>query len=135
MLAAARTMLLRTVRTIDSRKFVGTVGTSELEELIETEEALVIDVRSEGEVAASGPLSLDALTIPLDEVLNGALLMDSEDFKETYGAPRPALGDKIVFTCAAGVRSGHAAGAMEAAGFTNTHNYLGGAHEWFSTPR
>ena len=128
---AVRTALRQAIRA----RCVGTVGTVELEELIRDGSAVLIDVRSEGEIAASGALSLDALCIPLDEVLGGALLMDDNDFEEAYGAKKPALGDKIVFSCAAGVRSAHAAGASEATGFTNTFNYLGGAKEWFSTPR
>ena len=117
------------------RASYGTVSTGELEELLRDGGAVVIDVRGEGEIAATGPLSLDALNVPLADVLGGALRMDGAEFEAEYGAPRPAPGDKIVFSCAAGVRSAHAAGACEAAGFADVHNYLGGAFEWFATPR
>ena len=110
---------------------VSTCGKDEMQTYM-SDGVCVIDVRSPQEITATGALGDGALNIPLEEVLHGALSVDEAVFLDEYGAPKPALSDKIVFTCAAGVRSDFAARAAEAAGFTQTINYLGGANEWFS---
>ena len=83
------------------RASYGTVSTGELEELLRDGGAVVIDVRGEGEIAATGALSLDALNVPLADVLGGALLMDGAEFEAEYGAPRPAPPRQVAVQAAA----------------------------------
>ena len=135
---AGRTSALRCAGSCASTTYashivrhVSTCGIDEMQSFMR-DEVCVIDVRSPQEVTATGALGEGVLNIPLEEILQGSLSLDEDEFLQEYGAPRPAQSDKIVFTCAAGVRSEFAARAAEAAGFTQTINYLGGANEWFS---
>ena len=115
----------------------------ELEEIIEEvtntsrEESgyVIIDVRGEDEIRATGKLSPCVETLPLPYIAaRGALALDEEDFEAAFGFAKPGLDETIVFTCRAGIRSMQAcqiAGAMN--GYSNLVNYSGGANEWFGT--
>lgn len=115
------------------RRFGSSAGTISMDELKARFDSLVvIDVRSEEEVRASGKLGGTAFTLPLPEIQAGALQLGSDDFQTEYGFAKPDLNAEIVFSCAAGVRSAYAQALAQEAGFTSTLNYLGGANEWFS---
>jgi rhodanese-related sulfurtransferase len=59
--------------------------------------------------------------------------MSDEDFEDEFQFPKPALEQKIVFSCKAGVRSLQAAKvASEMHQYENVLNYRGSADEWFS---
>jgi len=92
----------------------------------------LIDVRGHDEIAFTGKLDDVVETLPLPYIAEGALMMDEEDFKETFGFDKPQLDETLVFTCKAGIRSQHAAQLAKMAGFTDILDYIGGADEWIS---
>ena len=51
---------------------------------LDGENFVLIDVRGPEEVAATGKLLPDAITVPLPEIFADALAMDEEDFEERY---------------------------------------------------
>jgi len=57
--------------------------------------------------------------------------MSEEDFEENFGFAKPALDEKIVFSCKAGIRSMHAAQLAGMSGYTKFVNYSGGLDDWF----
>jgi rhodanese-related sulfurtransferase len=75
---------------------------------------LIIDVREPHEFAAGH--------IP------GSILMPLSQFDATLIPP--AAGKRIVFSCAAGVRSQHALAAAQAAGLDLAEHYRGGFRDW-----
>jgi rhodanese-related sulfurtransferase len=76
---------------------------------------LIIDVREPHEYAAG--------RIP------GAVLLPLSQF-DPARIPQGA-GKRVVFSCAAGVRSQHALAMVQAAGLGLTEHYLGGFKEWY----
>lgn len=68
---------------------------------------VIIDVRGQDEIAATGKLNDCVETLPLPYIAEGALVMDEEDFKAEFGFDKPGLDETIVFSCAAGIRSQH----------------------------
>lgn len=121
------------------------IGKMELEEIFEEIEEVgrdesgfvVIDVRNEDEIRATGKLNECVQTLPLPLIASanlsqgGAFGMDDEDFEEAFGFSKPSPDETIIFTCKAGIRSMHAAQFAGMNGFTNIINYSGGADEWF----
>jgi rhodanese-related sulfurtransferase len=77
---------------------------------------LVVDVREPHEYAAGH--------IP------SAMLLPLSQFDSTL-IPQNA-GKRIVFSCAAGVRSQHALAIAQAAGLPLTEHYVGGFKEWYA---
>jgi rhodanese-related sulfurtransferase len=118
------------------------IGKEEMEEIIEDYENggredsgyILLDVREEGEIAFTGKLSPNTITFPLQKLMQlQAFEMDGDDFQMSFGFEKPRLDETLVFSCAAGVRSVHAANFAAEAGYTKLVNYRGGANEWFST--
>ena len=71
---------------------------------------LVMDVREEPEIAASGKLSPNTLTFPLQKLMQyNAFSLEEDEFEEIFGFEKPTPDETLVFSCAAGVRSVHAA--------------------------
>jgi rhodanese-related sulfurtransferase len=95
-------------------------------------EFVLIDVRGEEEVRVTGPLIDDAVTVPLPEIMYGALGMEAEDWEERFGFPKPSVEATLVFSCKAGVRSDQASQMAIEAGYIKVINHLGGADEWFN---
>jgi rhodanese-related sulfurtransferase len=93
---------------------------------------VVIDVRSDAEIMATGSLHAEVEHIPLEDVLGGCLDLSPEDWDDRYDFDKPKTDAQLVFSCAAGVRSAYAAEVATAAGYTRVQNYLGGANEWFN---
>eukprot|EP01082_Thalassiosira_pseudonana_P000596 g1045.t1 g1045 contig10:1263176-1263784(-) len=92
---------------------------------------VIIDVRGQDEIAATGKLNDVVETLPLPYIAEGALTMDGEDFKEQFGFEKPSYDETIVFTCKAGIRSASAAKLAQMAGYTDILDYMGGSNEWF----
>ncbi|KAH9586242.1 Rhodanese-like domain [Trypanosoma melophagium] len=95
------------------------------------ENTLLVDVRSTGEVAATGVIPT-AVNIPLKmlEVVLGDDV-DEEEFVETFGVPKPQKGKtQMVFYCAHGVRSSIATEIAEGLGYSGTRNFPGSFSEW-----
>lgn len=93
---------------------------------------VVIDVRGEDEIAATGKISPHAETLPLPLIaMNGAFNLEDEDFEDAFGFRKPGMDETIVFSCKAGIRSYQAAQFASMAGYSNLINYTGGADEWF----
>lgn len=91
-------------------------GTEFREILANTSDAVIIDVRTEGEVR--------------EGIIEGALNID---------IMQPGFADKIremdkdktyLMVCRSGNRSGSACGFMEQEGFKNVYNLVGGMMEW-----
>lgn len=93
---------------------------------------VIIDVRGHDEVQYTGKLNDVVETLPLPYIAEGALAMEEEDFKESFGFDKPGMDETIVFTCAAGIRSQSAGKLAKMAGYSQILDYMGGSHEWFS---
>ena len=102
---------------------------------------LVIDVRDAYEIAETGRLSdrFDEMKahkhctygeITLNQILEGGLSLDADEFEDAFEFPKPSLDETVVFSCAAGVRSATAQKVATDAGYPNTINYSGGWHEF-----
>mmetsp|Transcript_3027 Transcript_3027/g.6629 ORF Transcript_3027/g.6629 Transcript_3027/m.6629 type:complete len:184 (-) Transcript_3027:6-557(-) len=66
---------------------------------------VIIDVRGQDEIQYTGKLDDVVETLPLPYIANGALSMEEEEFKESFGFEKPGLDETLVFTCKAGIRS------------------------------
>jgi rhodanese-related sulfurtransferase len=119
------------------------IGFDEMEDLIDDYEdkiqqgedpgMVVLDVRTDPEVQATGRLSENTLTLPLQLILNQNLFaLSDEDFEDIVGFAKPSPDTPLVFSCAAGIRSVYACQAAAASGYSCVINYTGGANEWFS---
>ena len=117
------------------------IGKDQMEEILEDYENggreesgyIVMDVREENEISFTGKISPNTITFPLQKLMQlQAFEMDEDDFEESFGFEKPGLDETLVFSCAAGVRSVHAASFAAQAGYTKLVNYRGGANEWFS---
>lgn len=117
------------------------VDKEQMEEIIEDYEKggreesgyVVMDVREEAEVAASGKVSPNTHTLPLSILGSQQVFtMDEDEFEIVCGFPKPTLDETLVFTCAAGIRSQNACAYAAQAGYMQLVNYKGGAYEWFS---
>ncbi|RNF10875.1 endoplasmic reticulum protein [Trypanosoma rangeli] len=92
---------------------------------------LLVDVRSTGEVSATGVIPT-AVNLPL-KLLEAALSdeVGEEEFAETFGVPKPQPGTtQIIFYCAHGVRSSIAVEVVEGLGFSGAGNVTGGFAAW-----
>ena len=93
---------------------------------------VVMDVREPMEVASTGSLSPNTINLPLQLLAQqNVFALDGDDFEEVCGFPKPTFDETLVFSCAAGIRSVHAAQFAAMNGYTNLVNYKGGANEWF----
>ena len=93
---------------------------------------VVLDVRNPDEIAYTGQLSPNTHTVPLPAIMQMNLFqLEEDEFEDVCGFPKPSPDETIVFSCAAGIRSVHAANFAAQAGYSNLVNYMGGANEWF----
>ena len=92
---------------------------------------VIMDVREESEIAATGKVSQNTQTLPLS-VLGASLELDAEAFETARGFPKPSTEETLVFSCKSGGRSVRACSAAAQAGYTRIVNYTGGANEWFA---
>lgn len=74
----------------------------------------MIDVRERDEVLQG--MIPSAVNLPLSG-LSGALHLDGEKFKETYGFQKPGLDQEIVFYCRSGMRSSSASDVARRNGY------------------
>ncbi|CBH18401.1 hypothetical protein, conserved [Trypanosoma brucei gambiense DAL972] len=92
---------------------------------------IIVDVRSTGEVAATG-LIPTAVNIPL-KALPAALSdeVDEEEFVKTFGHPKPRKDEaELIFYCERGVRSATATEIAEGLGYRYVKNFVGSFAEW-----
>ena len=121
-----------------SSETIGLVQMKELIDKLETQgrektRTVVLDVRSDAEVSATGPLSASAVHLPLPDLQEGALELSAEDFAQKFGFAKPHLTEEtLVFSCQSGMRAGVAAKVASAAGYTKVLVYSGSAKEWFA---
>lgn len=117
------------------------IGFDEMDALLEEYEELgreesgmlVMDVRNTDEVAYTGKLSPNTITLPLPAIMQyNVFALPEDEFEELCGFAKPAMDETLVFSCAAGIRSVHAAKFASEAGYSNLVNYMGGAGEWFN---
>jgi rhodanese-related sulfurtransferase len=92
------------------------VNTLEATQLINRQDALVVDVREQAEYAQSH--ILNARLLPLSQL--EARMADIEKFKD-----KP-----VIVYCATGNRSSAAAAALRKSGFSNVSNLSGGFAAW-----
>lgn len=93
---------------------------------------LVLDVRETNEVEFTGKLSPNTVTLPLSIIgQQNVFSLDDDEFEEVCGFSKPTPDETLVFSCAAGVRSVHAAQFAAMNGYTQLINYTGGANQWF----
>ena len=94
---------------------------------------LSIWLAEESEVAQSGKVSPNTITLPLSLIgSQNVFAMDDDEFEIVCGFPKPTPDETLVFSCAAGVRSKNACAYAAQAGYTKLVNYMGGAYEWFA---
>jgi rhodanese-related sulfurtransferase len=119
----------------ESKVEIKHIGRAEMKQLLdqpENESVVVIDVRTDEEVQATGKLAPHVHTLPVQVIhAKDAFKLSDDDFEDVAGFSKPALDQTLVFTCAAGIRSVYACRAAELAGYSKLVNYKGGAHEWF----
>ena len=117
------------------------VGRVEMEDILEDYHEsgraesgyVVIDVRTDEEVLATGKLGPEVHTLPVQIIMQSNVFgMDADQFELTCGFVKPTPDETLVFTCAAGVRSVYACQFAAQAGYSKLVNYVGGANEWFS---
>ena len=93
---------------------------------------VIMDVREEHEVAATGKVSPNTITFPLQKLMQyNAFKLEPDEFEEVFGFEKPTPDETLVFSCAAGIRSVHAAQIAAMGGYTKLVNYMGGANDWF----
>lgn len=137
-------------RPIDTRLFssggqgevtLQNIGKEEMEEIIEDYEKggreesgyVIFDVREPHEIEFTGKLSENTLTLPLQKLAQyNVFSLEEDEFEEICGFEKPTPDETIVFSCAAGIRSVHAAQFAAQNGYSKLVNYMGGANEWFS---
>ncbi|XP_026821986.1 rhodanese domain-containing protein CG4456-like isoform X2 [Rhopalosiphum maidis] len=122
---------------IQNRSFAGTspplitdINYEKLKDFINQNDVLIIDVRTKEELAATGVLP-NSYNIPLDE-LNTAFESAPEKFLEKYNIHKPDKDQKIVFSCAKGIRSLKACRYVADLGYKNLFNYTEGWFGWES---
>lgn len=94
---------------------------------------VLIDVRGEEEILATGKISSVAETLPLPYIQQHRVFaMDEQDFLDNFGFEKPRLDETVIFSCKAGIRSKMACEIAVMEGYSNVINYTGGANEWFS---
>mmetsp|Transcript_19189 Transcript_19189/g.47792 ORF Transcript_19189/g.47792 Transcript_19189/m.47792 type:complete len:200 (+) Transcript_19189:98-697(+) len=132
--------------SISSRLFSSVEGLTNvdkqgMEEIIEDYEQggreesgyVIMDVRETSEVAQSGKLSPNTITLPLSLIGNQNVFgMDEDEFEIVCGFPKPSPDETLVFSCAAGIRSKNACAYAAQNGYTKLVNYMGGAYDWFA---
>ena len=85
------------------------------------------------EVAQSGKLSPNTITLPLSLIGNQNVFgMDEDEFEIVCGFPKPSPDETLVFSCAAGIRSKNACAYAAQNGYSKLVNYMGGAYDWFA---
>lgn len=139
--------LARAVGTTTTQRFMSSevqlknIGWEEMDSIVDNYEELgreesgmiVLDVRNEDEVAMTGKVSPNTITLPLPAIMQYDLFaMDDDEFEDLCGFKKPSPDETIVLTCAAGIRSVHAANFAARNGYSNLVNYMGGANEWFT---
>jgi rhodanese-related sulfurtransferase len=117
------------------------IGKEEMEEIVEDYEQggredsgyVVIDVREMHEIEFTGKVSPNTLSLPLQKLMQlNVFELDEDEFEEICGFDKPTPDETLVFSCAAGIRSVHAAQFAAQSGYTKLVNYKGGANQWFS---
>jgi rhodanese-related sulfurtransferase len=117
------------------------IGREEMEEIVEDYEQggrgdsgyVVMDVREMNEIAYTGKVSPNTLSLPLQKLMEyNVFSLDDDDFEKICGFDKPTPDETLVFSCAAGIRSVHAAQFAAQSGYTKLVNYKGGANQWFS---
>ena len=62
--------------------------------------------------------------------LREALQLPSDRFREKYGLDKPGPGQKLIFSCQAGVRARSATELAQSLGFANAACYPGSWADW-----
>ena len=88
---------------LDDYEHGGRDGRTEEEEESSSHTYVVIDVRTEPEIYATGKLSPAVHTLPLQVILQANVFqMDPDEFEDLCGFEKPTPDETLVFTCAAG---------------------------------
>ncbi|KEG12002.1 endoplasmic reticulum protein [Trypanosoma grayi] len=123
--------LARALRVHITAEQVAAVVRAKLDRAPVVENTLLVDVRSTGEVAATGVIPT-AVNIPL-KMLEAALddTVETDEFTEIFGVAKPKKEvTQIIFYCAHGVRSAVAVEIAEGLGFSGARNFSGSFAEW-----
>ena len=97
------------------------------DELGENPDAILIDVRSDGEWSQVGIPDLSSLSKTTVLIELETQTGPNPNFATQVTDAVPAKDDVVIFICRSGARSAAAATAMAAQGFTQCYNLLGGA--------
>lgn len=89
--------------------------------------SVIVDVREPSECAEG--MIPTAINIPL-ATIPAAVKKTAEEFKSSYGVPKPDLGASIVVYCQRGGRAEKGAAAFAEAGYTNVDLYPGSWTDW-----
>ncbi|ODV91844.1 hypothetical protein CANCADRAFT_30155 [Tortispora caseinolytica NRRL Y-17796] len=128
--ATARSFHATKVSLVEISKAAQEYKFEELKKAIDNHEKdiVVVDVREPNELAECGKIP-GAINIPYKSS-PGALGLDPEEFKETFGFDKPPTSSKLIFYCLAGVRSTAAEQIAATYGYTDRGNYKGSFKDW-----
>lgn len=88
---------------------------------------VIVDVREPDEYSAGhipGAINIPVKSSP------GALGLDAEEFKDTFGFEKPDTNKTLVFYCLAGVRAGMGEELASTFGYEHRLNYVGSFGDW-----
>ncbi|GJQ81678.1 putative heat shock protein [Trypoxylus dichotomus] len=105
------------------------IGWSEVNELKDDKNVLLVDVREPKELQETGIIPC-AINIPLGTLENAFKDLTPEEFQAKYQREKPKTDTPLVFSCRSGNRSAKALNIAVGLGYTNTKNYVGGWNDW-----
>ncbi|XP_053951831.1 rhodanese domain-containing protein CG4456 [Anastrepha ludens] len=121
--------------TEKTRQPILDVNYSDIKDLPNHPEKLLIDVREPDELVETGKIPT-SINIPLACVVQ-VLAEDvkPQRFQSKYGRRKPGFDDEIIFTCKLGKRALKAAEIANAMGFTNVKYYPGSWEDWIKNEK
>lgn len=117
-----------TRRFCAAKQPAGSVSYEQVKKLLVSGSGVVMDVREPWELREYGSIP-GSINVPLKQV-SAALQLKPEEFMEKYGGEMPSVGDLLVFSCLAGVRSQKALEEARSLGYSNAQHYPGGWQDW-----
>ncbi|XP_071839422.1 rhodanese domain-containing protein CG4456-like [Apostichopus japonicus] len=102
---------------------------SEMEELSNRSDTLIVDVRERSELEKTCQIGA-SVNIPLGD-LYSAFSLPADDFKDRYKVEKPETDDsKVVLHCLGGIRSKTGLDILKTLGYNKFRHFPGGWEEW-----
>ncbi|XP_025831998.1 rhodanese domain-containing protein CG4456-like isoform X3 [Agrilus planipennis] len=97
----------------------------EVKEATNNPNIIVIDVREPSELKQTGVIP-GSINIPLNQLVKVFKTMNEEQFKKSFGRPKPSFDFPIIFTCKSGNRAGKATEQIRGLGYKKRMARMGG---------